>query len=103
MNIDEINEMEALDLLTAFKAKFNWRGSIFIPEDIENALAYHNSDLDDDEKITVEDVLATWTWNKGMNEILTEQGFNILEDACNDATFKKVQAKEILNTTQKGQ
>lgn len=103
MNIEEITEMEALDLLTAFKEKFNWRGSIFIAEDIENALDCHNDDLEDYEKITVKDVMATWAWNKGMNDLLTEEGFRVLEDACHDATFTKQQAHELLNTTQKGQ
>lgn len=106
MNIEEITENEALDLLTAFKEKFNWRGSLFIIEDIENALEAHNEDLEEDEQITVEDVIATRAWNRHMNDFLTEEGFRVLEEACHDATYEKVKAKEaaqLLNTTQKGQ
>ena len=83
MNIDDITtESEAMTALHTLRARFQWAGTMFNREDVDCLLqGEHEMDITDD----IWDAVAwTWEWRKGLTEIITERGFEIISDAVSD-------------------
>lgn len=87
MSIDmaTITEDEAIRLYHDMATKFGWRGSFFTREDAENSYnEYHGKEgaMTDE---TWEKVLLSWYWRKGLEEIMTERGWDLVHDAVAEA------------------
>ncbi len=86
MNIDDITtESEAFTALHTLRARFQWAGTMFNREDVDAVLqGEHEMDVTDD---IWNAVLNTWEWRKGLTEIITERGFEIISDAVSDVLY----------------
>jgi hypothetical protein len=88
--IDHLTEDEALTVLYALRRKFQWSGSLFCESDVREALLQHKcavTDTDDGEVAypDLEDdvalVMNSYWWADGMDDGLTEHGWEILSCA----------------------
>lgn len=84
MNIENITEEEAIDIMRQFKIKFDWVGTLFYKEDIIYRWADNNSDKENYEPLTddqIEQIMVSYEWRKGMDEAMTETGYEVLDMA----------------------
>ena len=84
MNIENITEDEALDLFQKLRSKFYWTGTVFTKEDIiyrwldKYPVKEGNEPLTDDQ---IEQIMVSYEWRKGMDEAMTETGYEVLDMA----------------------
>ena len=91
--INEITEDEAINLIIAIEQKFGFAGTTFTRGDAETEWqAQTRSDENGDEindqpmpDEVWERVQQTWEWRKGINEMLTERGWELVYLAVADA------------------
>jgi len=81
MNINDIHdEGQAFEALHILRARFGWAGTMFGREDADAILeGEHSMDAMTDEQWLA--VQSTWEWRKGLTEIITERGFEIISTA----------------------
>jgi len=81
MDIDNITEEEALDVLHKFRTKFGWAGTVFMKDDIiyrwEDKYGEEEGYALSDEQI--EKVMVSWQWRKGMEESMIETGYEVMD------------------------
>lgn len=81
-------EDEAVRLYFEFSSRFGWKGTFFAREDAQSSWnEYHDKegDLPDD---IWEAVQNSWCWRKGLSEILTERGWELVHEAVSEALSK---------------
>ena len=83
MDIDNITEEEALEVMHKLRAKFHWAGTVFVKEDI---IYYWNDNYKEDEgyELTeeqIESVMTSWYWRKGLDDTMTSSGYEVLDMA----------------------
>lgn len=88
------NEDEGLRLLHTLKREFGWAGTVFTRDDVETVWREHPTVWDAHGDAASEVVLPDgvwdavrggWYWRKGMDEILVERGFDLLNTAVDEA------------------
>lgn len=86
--LDDINEGDAFAVFHALKNKFDWAGTVFCRDDIRQQIA-NNRDIEFDslaehdpdvEKI-VDRVIGDRYWRSGLEDWMTEQGWDCVYDA----------------------
>ena len=73
----EVTEDQAFTILHQLRLRFGWVGTMFTREDA-------GAHLGPEEELTDEmwhDLQMTWEWRKGLQEIITERGFEIISTA----------------------
>lgn len=84
MDIENITESQALDLFLRLSDRFGWAGTVFTRADADQSWSeYHEQpgELSDDQW---EQVCNTWEWRKGVTEMMTERGWDMVHDAVGD-------------------
>jgi hypothetical protein len=83
MDIDNITEEEALDVLHKLRTKFHWAGTVFMKDDIiyrwKDKYGEEEGQALSDEQI--ESVMTSWEWRKGLDEAMTSSGYEVLDMA----------------------
>ena len=102
MNIDNLiesmTEDEAIKLYFTLSNRFGWAGTFFTREDAEGE--WQNQTDDDLSTMSAlpddvwERIQNTWYWRKGISEILTEHGWDIVHNAVWEVTTEDERNKE---------
>jgi hypothetical protein len=92
MNIDNLiesmTEDEALKLYSTLAGRFGWKGTFFTREDAESE--WQNQAYDDETGLTSdrrlpddvwERIQDTYHWRRGLSEMLTQHGWDIVHNA----------------------
>lgn len=89
--LGDIDEGGAFAIFHAFKRRFDWAGTVFCPDDIRNQIANNRGVEFDDiandpdvEKI-VDHVIGDYRWCDGLEDWLTEKGWECVYDAVCEA------------------
>lgn len=91
-SIPSLTEDEALNVLLRLERQFGWTGTTFTRGDAETE--WQNQQYDPETGLTPdtpmpddawERVQQSWYWRKGLPEILTERGWELLGDAVAEA------------------
>lgn len=90
--IPDLTEDEALSVLFHLQTRFGWSGTMFTRGDAEQSWREWRplSPGEDPNDLELPDELwdavqGTWAWKKGIPEVLTERGWELLSDAIDDA------------------
>jgi hypothetical protein len=91
-----IDEEDAFQLLHAMRRKFDWAGSMWTPDDIRACIKDNYADSitwDEDglEEFVSECVNTRW-WQKSLDEITTEHGWEVLGIMVEEALNEQVQS-----------
>lgn len=89
----DLTEDEALDVFDALRRRFGWAGTFFTRADAEQTWresyplspGQNADDLEMPDDLW-ESVQDTWAWNKGLTELLTERGWDLVNSAVDEAT-----------------
>lgn len=84
MNIENITEEEAIDIMRQFKIKFDWVGTMFYKEDITARWEDNYGEDDNYEPLTddqIEHIMVSYEWRKGMEEAMLFAGYEVLDMA----------------------
>lgn len=93
INTDSVTEDEAMALYHTLASRFGWSGTFFTREDAQEA--WRNQQFDLDTGLTADAELpddvwdaitSSWYWRKGLTDILTERGWQIIGEAVSEAT-----------------
>ncbi len=76
----EVTEDQAFTILHQLSLRFGWVGTMFTREDADAAMGTEDELTDE----MWHDLQMTWEWRKGLQEIITERGFEIISDAVSD-------------------
>jgi len=94
--VDGIDEEDAHLLLRAIKRQFNWVGSIWTLDDVRVCIREIRADMvtlsDDDVEDLVNAVVGTRWWNRSMDEVMTEHGWEVLGIAVEEALIELPEA-----------
>lgn len=82
--VAKLTEAEGMDVYHALKAKFGWNGTVFQRADAEDRAG---RELTEDEWNAIQ---ASYPWRKGLSDILTERGWDLVDSALEDAGFENV-------------
>lgn len=81
---DKLTEDEAILLYHLLARQFGWEGAFFTREDAESSwLERHGQTM----PLTDEQwqkVCESWYWRKGLNELMTERGWELVHDAVQE-------------------
>lgn len=89
INIETMTEDEAIRLYHDLAMKFGWRGSFFTREDAQDSYnEYHGQEGEMSDE-TWDKVSLSWYWRKGLEEIMTERGWDLVHDAVAEAISGK--------------
>ena len=92
---DNITEDEAMTVYHTLARRFGWSGTFFTREDAQEA--WRNQQFDLDTGLTADAempddvwdaIMSSWYWRKGLTDILTERGWELLADAVEEARAK---------------
>ena len=76
----EVTEDQAFTILHQLRLRFGWAGTMFCRGDADALMdGEHAMDAMTDEQWW--DLQMTWEWRKGLQEIITERGFEIISIA----------------------
>lgn len=81
MDINDMTEDQATDLVEKMKKHFNWQGALFYTGDVKDALDSHNEDCEDNEKVTVEEIKNSNVWKYNMESQMVSDGFEFIDEA----------------------
>lgn len=84
-DIDNITEDEAIALYHSLSNRFGWRGTFFTREDAENSWTEYHEQTEPFTDETWNKVTSTWYWNKGLGDIMTERGWDVVHEAVSEA------------------
>lgn len=84
-NTDNITEDEAIKLYFDLASQFGWRGTFFTRADAENSWQEYHEQSEPFTDEVWEAVRQSWYWRKGMGEILTEHGWDLVHEAVDEA------------------
>lgn len=85
INTETITEDEAIRLHFDLANRFGWRGSFFTREDAQNSFnEYHGKEGEMTDELW-DRVLLSWYWRKGLDEIMTERGWDLVHEAVAEA------------------
>lgn len=88
INTDTITEDEAIRLYFEFAQQFGWKGSFFTREDAEDSWKEYHGQTEPFTDEIWDTVCLTWYWRKGLSEIMTERGWDVVHDAVLEAINK---------------
>ena len=90
--IGSLTESEALDVIIAIEQQFGFAGTTFTREDAEREWLTQQADPETGvwPEMTMPDeawvrVQESWYWRKGLGEILSERGWELVEKAVAEA------------------
>ena len=88
--IPDLTEDEALSVLYRLQTQFGWTGTVFTRGDAESDWQQSMPLSPGEEPGELPDELwtaiqTTWAWKKGIPEVLTERGWDLVADAVRDA------------------
>lgn len=89
-SLGSLTEDEALDIFHKMRTTFGWSGTFFTRADAElewraqTTLTYEldGEPLPDE---MWETIATTWAWRKGLIDVLTDRGWDLVYDAVHDA------------------
>lgn len=85
IDLEVITEDEAIRLYHHLSNRFGWNGTFFTRQDAQDSYNdYHNKDGEMSDE-TWENVRMSWYWRKGLDEILTERGWDLVHTAVAEA------------------
>ena len=83
IDTQECSEDQAFTILHELRLRFGWCGTMFTRGDADAIFdAEHAMDAMTDGQWSA--LQMTWEWRKGLQELITERGFEIISDAVSD-------------------
>ena len=87
VGLPEMDDETAIRLVNAIATEYRFVGAMFTPSDVrENITEWFDAD-DVEREVTdadVEAMLNTWEWRKGIGEVLSNEGGEMIVNAYND-------------------
>lgn len=90
--LNDLTEDEAMSVLYRLQTQFGWAGTMFTRADAEQTWreSYPLSPGQEANELEMPDdlwkaVQGTWEWREGIAKMLTEQGWNLINAAVDDA------------------
>lgn len=85
IDISDMSEDDAIYLYHRLAHKFGWNGTFFTRQDAQDSYnEYHNQDGDLSDELW-ERIRMTWYWRKGLDETLTERGWDLVHASVMEA------------------
>ena len=89
MDITTLTEDEAMTLLVKIHQHFGWAGTTFTRGDVEQEWQEQMALTPGEEVDEMPDeawvaIQQSWYWRKGMSEILTERGWDLVHNAVDE-------------------
>jgi hypothetical protein len=90
---DLVGESEGFTVFHALMDKFGWSGTVFSPNDARQYIANCREaddlpELSDDElDMWTNEICRSWEWRKGLLEVMTEHGWELIASAYEDVAF----------------
>jgi hypothetical protein len=84
-NTETMTEDEAIRLYFDLASQFGWQGTFFTREDAENSWQEYHDQSEPFTDETWNAVLLSWYWRKGLHEVLTERGWDLVHEAVGEA------------------
>lgn len=85
INTDNITEDEAIALYFNLANQFGWKGTFFTREDAENSWKEYHGQTEPFTDEAWNAVCDSWYWRKGLDEIMTERGWDLVHEAVAEA------------------
>lgn len=82
---DNITEDEAIKLYFDLAGQFGWKGTFFTREDAENSWQEYHEQSEPFTDETWNAICLSWYWRKGLGDILTERGWDLVHEAVGEA------------------
>jgi len=91
-----MTEEQALSLFWAMKNRFGWAGTVFTRSDAEQE--WQNEQFDPATELTSDNpmpddvweaVQDSWYWHRGLPELMTERGWELVSQAVQEALTKE--------------
>ena len=79
MNIDNMTEDQAMHLVWKLANKFDWKLALFSKSDVQYSVASMLGERTNDFRGIVDEVLASRSWRKGLEEILSSEGTEYIQ------------------------
>lgn len=84
-NTDNMTEGEAIALYFDLANQFGWKGTFFTREDAESSWTEYHGQTEPFTDDAWNAVLLSWYWRKGLEETLTERGWDLVHEAVSEA------------------
>jgi hypothetical protein len=91
VDMTTITEDQAVQLYFRLALQFGWGGTFFTREDAESTWDIEANGPFTDE--VWEAIRLTWYWRKGLTEILTERGFDLVSEAITEVAEAREASK----------
>lgn len=83
--LDDYTEQKALELMWSLARRFGWRGTMFTPNDVRDALE-EQVGLNEATDEQIQAVMKTHTWVKTLEDALVREGMECLYDAIREVS-----------------
>lgn len=81
---ETITEDQAIHLYYDIARRFGWQGTFFTREDAENSWQEYHNQTEPFTNEMWDTVLGSWVWRKGIHQLLTERGWELVHEAVGE-------------------